>query len=92
MAEQSNPMPAMDDVAAPRRKASSNLIKDKDSALRHHRHRTVPCHCQAIWLSRITTDGGLCKLDAKARHLGIAAKAVRDGKDRNQVKFEQSDP
>lgn len=45
-----------------------------------------------IWLSRFTIDGGLGKLDAKQRHLGIAARVVRDGKDGNEVKFEQSDP
>lgn len=45
-----------------------------------------------IWLSRITLDGGLGPINARARHLGIAAKALRDEKQRKSVKLEQSDP
>lgn len=45
-----------------------------------------------IWLSRIKLDGGLSPLNARARHLGIAANAVREAKERNSVKLEQSDP
>ena len=45
-----------------------------------------------VWLSRITLDGGLSPLNARARHLGIAANAVREAQERNSVKLEQSDP
>lgn len=45
-----------------------------------------------MWLSRITLDGGLGPLNARSRHLGIAAKALRSEKERKSVKLDQSDP
>ncbi|UYO00229.1 MAG: hypothetical protein KIT02_03105 [Devosia sp.] len=45
-----------------------------------------------IWLSRITLDGGLGPLNARARHLGIASNAAREARDRNLIKSDRSDP